>query len=234
MMLSEDQLAHYYREGFVLLPGLVPPAAIAAVMDAARTRARPGERWQPTIFSHREPEKDRDLHQLLWHPAISDAASDLLGSPARIYYGMLAIVPPNGGHGLPWHQDNQYSTILGGALNIFIALAPITEACAGLWIAPRSHLGGVLPNRANTDTAPGHRETITPPANGQALPPMAAGDACAFDRFTLHRSGRNLSDQPRFAYAAQYQADLAREAATGNRDPLRMRAADLRARFAST
>ena len=233
MALTEEQIAHFYREGFVVVPGLVPAPALAAVRLATAGRAKPGERWQPTIFDHRQPEKDTGVHQLLWEPAVSDAASAILGSPARIYYGMLAIVPANGGHGLPWHQDNQYSTILGGALNIFIALGPITEASAGLWVAPRSHLGGVLPAKANETTAPGHREAIQTPENGLALPPMVAGDACIFDRFTLHRSGQNLTADPRFAYAAQYQSEHAREAKTGNRDPLRMRADELRTRLAA-
>ena len=45
-------------------------------------------------------------------------------------------------------------------------------------------------------------------------------------------SYRNHTDEPRFAYAAQYQSDHAREAATGRKDPKRMRARDLAARRA--
>ena len=48
-----------------------------------------------------------------------------------------------------------------------------------------------------------------------------------FDRYTLHRSGRNWADSPRFAYACQFQSDHARLAGSGERDPKRMRAQDL-------
>ena len=48
-----------------------------------------------------------------------------------------------------------------------------------------------------------------------------------FDRYTLHRSGRNWADTPRFAYACQFQSDHARLAGSGERDPKRMRAQDL-------
>jgi ectoine hydroxylase-related dioxygenase (phytanoyl-CoA dioxygenase family) len=154
------------------------------------------------------------------------AASQLLGSPARVYYGMLAIVPAHGGRGLPWHQDNQYTHLLGGALNAFIALCDITPEMANLWIAPRSHLSGVRPGK-RAEVHQGHMEAIDAPENGLCLPPLRAGDACIFDRCTLHRSLKNETDQPRFAYAAQYQSDFARQAATGKKDPIRMRAADL-------
>ena len=227
MPLSEEDIQHFYREGYVIARGLVPAKSIQAVMREATPRAREGDAWQPTIFEHTNPTKDAPLHRLLWEPRVVEAVSALLGSPARVYYGMLAVVPARGGHGLPWHQDNQYSHILGGALNAFIALCDIEQNMANLWVAPRSHLSGVRPSKANETTAAGHREAIVSPENGFCLLPLKAGDACIFDRCTLHRSLKNESDRPRFAYAAQYQADLAREAITGKRDPLRMRAVDL-------
>lgn len=228
MPLTEEDLQHYYREGYVVARGLVPSTTIEAVMREARPRARDGNAWQATIFVHAEPEKDAPLHRLLWEPSVVDAATAILGSPARVYYGMLAIVPAREGHGLPWHQDNQYTHILGGALNAFIALCDIEPDMANLWVAPRSHLSGVRPSKANETTAAGHRETIVSPDNGMCLPALKAGDACIFDRCTLHRSLKNESDRPRFAYAAQYMADHAREATTGMRNATRMRAIDLR------
>jgi hypothetical protein len=54
-----------------------------------------------------EDTKSAGLHALLRDSSLISAASQLLGgAPARVYYGMLAVVPPNGGSGLPWHSDN--------------------------------------------------------------------------------------------------------------------------------
>lgn len=232
MPLTEDQIEHYFREGYVLVRQLAPPGAIAAVMGEAQSRIKPGDFWQPTIFDHANPGKDAGLHRLLGEPAIYEAAGQLLGAPARVYYGMLAVVPPRGGRGLPWHQDNQYSHILGGALNIFFAISDITPDMAGLWVAPRSHLSGVRPAHASA-AAHGHREADVAPDNPLALPALEPGDACIFDRHLLHRSLTNQSDRPRVAYAAQFQSDFARMADTGKRDPSRMRAADLREQWRS-
>lgn len=232
--LTEPQVEHYFREGYVLVPDLIPRRAIDAVMAVAAGRVRGGDFWQPTIFDHARPEAEPVLHRLLWEPAVEAAAAQLLGPFPRVYYGMLAVVPPRGGRGLPWHQDNQYTTILGrgGALNVFIALGDITPEMGNLWIAPRSHLSGTRPAKAAEDHQ-GHREAIDPPDNGLCLPALAAGDACIFDRNTLHRSLRNETDHPRFAYAAQFQADEARQAATGKKDPARMRVVDLRAQVSN-
>lgn len=229
--LTEEEIEHYYREGYIVVRSLVDRGVTDEMVRAAGSRVRAGDCWQPTVFEHDDPEKDADIHRLLWEPRIIAAVEQLLGSEPRVFYGMLAVVPARGGHGLPWHQDNQYTPILGGALNTFIALSEITPDKANLWIAPRSHRLGVQPSKANETTAPGHREAVVEPENGFPLPTLQPGDACIFDRSTYHRSLQNHTDTPRFAYAAQYQADHAREATTGKKDPKRMRARDLAARM---
>jgi hypothetical protein len=75
-----------------------------AALDSSTS---PIMRWTPAVFNHDDPMFDAELHALLRDPSLVCAASQLLGgAPARVYYGMLAVVPPNGGTGLPWHSDN--------------------------------------------------------------------------------------------------------------------------------
>ena len=226
--LSDAQIAQYFREGFLVARGLVPSAAVQHVLAPIQSIEPSGDRWTPQIFQHDDPQRDREFHQLLIEPHLVGAAEQIFELPARVYYGMVAIVPAHGGHGLPWHQDNQYDQVLGGALNLFIALCDITPDKAMLWVAPRSHLGGVQPSKANETTASGHREAIVEPENGVPLDGLRAGDVCIFDRSFYHRSLQNHTGEHRYAYAAQYQADNARRAVTGEKDPLKMRAADLK------
>ena len=228
MTLSEEQVQHFYREGYVLAPGLVPVESVNEVLKLAPARLNDKGFWEPRIFDHKNPLKDAPLHQLLVDKNIEEAVTAIFGTRPRVYYGMLAGVPAHGGNGLPWHQDNQYHHILGGALNVFIALTPITPEKAGLWVAPRSHLKGVQPARINDTTAVGHREALTDPDNQLPLPAMQPGDTCIFDRNMLHRSLKNLTGENRFAYAAQFQAEHARLAATGEKDPGKMFITELR------
>jgi ectoine hydroxylase-related dioxygenase (phytanoyl-CoA dioxygenase family) len=230
--LSEEQVEHYWREGYVVAPRLVSPPAVEAVLRAAADR-EVGEsgRWQARIFEHDEPEEAAGVHRLLVEPSVTAAVRDIFNAPPRVFYGMLAVVPARGGNGLPWHQDNQYSLVLGGALNVFIALCDITPDKANLWVAPRSHRWGVQPSKSNETTAPGHREAAVEPDNGIPLPTLRAGDVCIFDRNTYHRSLTNDTDEHRYAYAAQFGNENARQAETGKKDPRWMLASDLRERW---
>jgi ectoine hydroxylase-related dioxygenase (phytanoyl-CoA dioxygenase family) len=228
-MLSEEQLETFAREGYLVIPGLVPTAEIDRVMEAMPKTVGKSETWEPIVFDHSNIHKDARLHSLLVSPHIIEAVEDIFTVPARVYYGMVAVVSPRGGRGLAWHQDNQYDQIVGAALNTFIALCDITPEKCNLWIAPKTHLLGTQPSV----DADGHKRAAVDPENGQLLPTLNRGDVCIFDRNTYHRSLKNETDEIRYAYAAQYQADYARKADTGKKDPLKMRAKDLLAHWQS-
>src|SRR5947209_6024835 len=142
--LDEAQVAQYYREGYLVIERLVAEAVVESVVDAARgVPVTAGGGWTPVIFDHDQPLANPRLHQLLAEPHLVRAVEQILEAPARVYYGMLAVVPAHGGKGLEWHQDNMYDVVLGRALNVFVALCDITPDKANLWVAPRSHLLGV-------------------------------------------------------------------------------------------
>ena len=226
--LTEADIETYWREGYVLIRELVPSseidAAVAAWQRKHRGAASSDGSWSATIFDHEHPDRDHDLHRLLVHPRVISAVEQLFEAPARVFYGMMAVVPPHGGRGLQWHQDNQYTQILGHALNSFIACCRIPPEKCNLWVSPGSHAKGLM----ESSTVDGHRKAADP-GNGICLPTLEPGDACIFNRYTLHRSLTNTTNEIRWAYAAQYQEDKARDANTSKRDPLRMRAHDLAA-----
>ena len=237
-MLTEDQIAEFYREGYVVVPSLVPTDEIDRALAAAPIQVQAGGGWQPYAFDHKNPEKDVSVHRLLVEPHIVEAVTDIFANEPRILYGMLAVVPAHGGTGLPWHQDNQYLQVLGGALNTFVALCDITPDKAILWVAPRTHRLGTQPSKATAQAnTSGHREAETDPEGGMPLPGMKKGDVCIFDRNTYHRSLKNETNEDRPAYAAQYQSENARNSENGliNTPEIgpRMRAGELRALWQS-
>ncbi len=225
-VLSEAQVEAFYREGYIVVRRLVRPTTLDTVMAAAPTQYEAGGAWSPLVFDHDQPTQDAAIHRLLVEPAVVAAVEEIFECPARVYFGMLAVVPAGRGRGLPWHQDNMYSTIAGRALNVFMALCDIGPEKAGLWVSPRSHWQGLWPFH-RSDAFDGHREADTPPDNAAALPALDAGDVCIFDRYMLHRSLTNDTAEHRYAYAAQYHEDTARMIDTGRKDPKRMKASDL-------
>lgn len=216
--LSDAQVAQYYREGYLVLPQLATPSIVDGVLDTAKQfPVETGGSWTPRIFDHDEPLTEPDFHKLLTDPRIVGAVEQIFESVARVFYGMLAVVPAQGGKGLEWHQDNQYTQIMGRALNMFVAVDDITPDMAILWVSPGSHKWGIQPS----ETQSGHKKAKDP-GNGIALPAMKKGDVALFDRYTLHRSLTNSTDRHRYAYAAQYQEFNARAAETGEKEAKRM------------
>jgi ectoine hydroxylase-related dioxygenase (phytanoyl-CoA dioxygenase family) len=227
--LSEEQIAKYFREGYIVVPGLVPAESVQQAVDAF-TAPIEGKNWISSIFDHQNPDANPAQHRMLVEPNIVAAVEQIFDVPARVYYGMTAVVPANGGNGLPWHQDNQYDQILGHALNTFVALCDITPDKAILWVAPGTHKLGTQPSK-EAEGLGGHREATVEPEGGFPLPGLKAGDVVIFDRNTYHRSLKNETDENRFAYAAQYMAENSRLARTGAKDPIKMPARELQQRW---
>jgi len=225
--LSVEQVETFFREGYLLVPQLLKHEDIdkvVAALDQIAPVSSEHKVWQPSIWDHDTWEKNAPLHRLLVDANLIQAIEQIFEVPARILYGMTAVVPAHGGKGLPWHQDNQYTQVLGFALNAFIAMCDITPDKAILWVAPKSHLAGVQPSQEASlrdKEMGGHREAVIEPKNGMPLPTMRKGDVVIFDRSTYHRSLKNETDEDRYAYAAQYQADNSREASTGRKDGFR-------------
>ena len=182
-MLTNEMVEEFWREGYILVPGLVCAETVGRVLEAGRHYAvpEPGAGWSARIFEHKEPAKDRGLHRILWEPSVVETVEQILESEPRVWYGMFAVVPAHGGTGLPWHQDNQYTQLLGNALNVFIALSEVTPERANLWVAPRSHLSGKQPARPSDLYNGAHREAAVEPENGTCLPTLQPGDACIYE-----------------------------------------------------
>jgi ectoine hydroxylase-related dioxygenase (phytanoyl-CoA dioxygenase family) len=229
--LDEDQIAEFYREGYIVVKQLVAHEVIDSVVEEARKVPTNADgSWTPKCFDFEKPLEDVALHQCLVAENIITAVEQIFDTRARAYFGMLAVVKAKGGKGLPWHQDNQYNKVLGRALNTFVALCDITPDKGILWVAPRSHLIGTQPSKAAEN---GHWEAEVEPKGGMPLPGLKKGDVCIFDRDTYHRSLKNDTNEDRYAYAAQYVEENARYVKNGGKkDPNKVMARELQATMA--
>lgn len=214
-VVTNDMVEQFYREGYFYARQLLTKEAVDAInaeyTEYANDRSGDG-RWRSQGITDIEKERANypQTTQFLTDPAIVRVFESVLGGPVKLWLGMYAVVAPHG-KGLEWHQDNQYTHILGHMLNGFIALDHISQENAGLWIAPGSHLNGRQPDLGGEN---GHKRAADP-ANGIPCDPMAPGDAVFFHRETLHHSKQNHTDRPRRAYAFQVASASCRYAKTG-------------------
>jgi ectoine hydroxylase-related dioxygenase (phytanoyl-CoA dioxygenase family) len=213
--LTEDMIEQFYRDGYFYARQFITPEAVAAINAEHESFANEGgtKEWKSkgiTSIEKARPEFPNTV-SFLTDRNIIRIFERILGGDVKLWLGMYAVVPA-GGKGLEWHQDNQYTHILGHMLNGFIALDRISVENAGLWIAPGSHLLGRQPN-LNEEGAK-HRRAAEP-ANGIPCEPMNPGDAVIFHRETLHHSKENRTDRPRRAFAFQVSSASCRYAKTG-------------------
>ncbi len=87
------------------------------------------------------------FHDLLWHPAFTMAASQLLDGPVRFWHDQLFCKPAHHGGVVAWHQDYSYWTRTQpmAHLTCWIGLDDSTRANGCVHYVPGSHQWELLP-----------------------------------------------------------------------------------------
>lgn len=87
------------------------------------------------------------FHDLLWHPAVTVRASQLLGGDVRLWHDQLFCKPPLNGGVVAWHQDYSYWTRTTplAHLTCWIALDDVTVENGCPQYVPGTHRWADLP-----------------------------------------------------------------------------------------
>ena len=151
MDFDRDQLEAYEQDGFVFMPGALPPARAEAAMAAAPPlfdldrpeviREKDGQTVRSLMNVHRFcPEIDR----LIRHPAIIGPVEQILNSQVYIFQCALNLKRPFTGDVWQWHQDFPtylYDDGMPGdrLVNVLVFLEEVNEFNGPLMIVPGSH-----------------------------------------------------------------------------------------------
>lgn len=215
-MLDVPTPAHlvpgYDRDGYARLPGVLGPAALAAVRHEATAICRGRRGWIDGVvpagehdaaavvrrylcihFPHKLSPLLRDVART---PPVVDALTRVIGPNVKMMQSML-FIKAAGKPGQAWHQDEAHIPTRDRSLTgVWIALDDATVDNGCLWVIPGSHRRGVLyPVRGQDDP----RFDGTPEAygfehrDGDAVPvELPAGGAVVFNGYLLHRSLPNV------------------------------------------
>ncbi|MFI5184560.1 MAG: phytanoyl-CoA dioxygenase family protein [Vicinamibacteria bacterium] len=142
------------------------------------------------------------FHDLLWNPALTVPASQLLGGAVRFWHDQLFYKPPANGGVVAWHQDYSYWTRTKpmSHLTCWIALDDSTLENGCVHYVPGSHRWPLLPRPALS----GNMDAIQSVLSGEqreafrpAPSEVRAGFASFHHPLTLHGSYENRSAVPR-------------------------------------
>jgi hypothetical protein len=207
-LFSDAQLAAYRRDGFVVVPGLLPPGEARAVRawteEIAAWPEVPGRHMVYGESSLLEPGRrlvNRIENFYPHHPgfkalfdgdALRGRCAELFGEAAVLFKDKINFKLP-GGDGFKPHQDQQagWSTYAGLFVTVLVAVDAATAANGCLELAAGHHTRGL----AGREWAPLTEDEM----RGMRFEacPTAPGDAVFFDSYVPHRSGPNLTAEPR-------------------------------------
>jgi ectoine hydroxylase-related dioxygenase (phytanoyl-CoA dioxygenase family) len=163
------------------------------------------------------------FHDLLWHPAFTLPAAQLLGGRVRFWHDQLFCKPARHGGVVAWHQDYSYWTRTEPVahLSCWIGLDDSTEENGCLHYVPGSHRWPLLPVTGLAGDMDAIRSVLTDEQKA-AFRPVAVelkrGEASFHHPLLVHGSFENRSARPRRAAVVNVFRDGVRSASS--RPPL--------------
>jgi ectoine hydroxylase-related dioxygenase (phytanoyl-CoA dioxygenase family) len=145
------------------------------------------------------------FHDLLWHPAFTMAASQLLGGPVRFWHDQLFCKPAQHGGVVAWHQDYSYWTRTQpmAHLTCWIGLDESTRENGCVNYVPGSHLWDLLPITGLAGDMNAIQDVLTEEQWDLFQNPVAielkAGECSFHHPLMVHGSKENTTSSPRRA-----------------------------------
>lgn len=219
--IDEEQIAHYRKNGHVLLRGVLSPEEIAAyrpvIVDAA-------DRYN----TQTKPLEERDTYgkaflQIMNLWAVDEAvrrytlarrmgkiAADLMGvDGVRIYHDQALFKEPGGGP-TPWHQDQFYWPLdTNNTVTLWMPLVDIPEEVGSMNFGSGSQSVGYLGDLPISDRSDEElkRFITNKGLNVDSYGAMKAGDATFHAGWTLHGAKGNPTPNMREVMTVIYFAD---------------------------
>lgn len=145
------------------------------------------------------------FHDVLWHPAFTVPASQLLGGAVRFWHDQLFCKPARHGGVVAWHQDYSYWTRTKPVAHItcWIGLDDSTRENGCVHYVPGSHRWDLLPITGLAGDMHAIREVLDDEQWAAFNKPVAVelkkGECTFHHGLTVHGSFENRSERPRRA-----------------------------------
>ncbi len=218
--LSDEQVRFFDENGYVSGIRILNDAQV----DRLRTELQelfdpkhPGNDLFHEYHSNESPDPSRVLfhalgawrikpgfHDLLWHPAFTVPASQLLGGAVRFWHDQLFCKPAQHGGVVAWHQDYSYWTRTEpmAHLTCWIGLDDATRDNGCLHYVPRSHRWELLPITGLAGDMNAIQSVLTPEQRAKFKPvaiELKKGEAAFHHPLMVHGSYENRTDRQRRA-----------------------------------
>ena len=161
--LSEDQVNFFQEHGYVTGVGVLIDEQVEILRKELADLTNPTHPGHELFYEYHSNESQAPdhilfhalgawritagFHNLLWNPALTIPASQLLGGPVRFWHDQLFCKPAHHGGVVAWHQDYSYWTRTQplAHLTCWVGLDDSTRENGCLEYIPGSHRWPALP-----------------------------------------------------------------------------------------
>ena len=219
--LTDDQVASYHERGYLSGVRILSDAQVDQLceeLDELVVPEHDGSAYWYEYHSNESTDPTSVLfhalgawrirpgfHDLLWHPAFTTAASQLLGGAVRFWHDQLFCKPALHGGVVAWHQDYSYwtRTTPMAHLTCWIGLDDSTRENGCMHYVPGSHRWDLLPITGLAGDMKAIRQVLNDEQWEMFRHPVAIElkrGECAFHHpLMVHGSFENRTNQPRRA-----------------------------------
>src|SRR6266403_809999 len=216
--VSEDQIDFFHERGYISGVRVLTDEQVEILRNELTDLAdpkHPGHELFYEYHSNESTDPDHTLfhalgawritpgfHDLLWNPAFTIPASQLLGGPVRFWHDQLFCKPAKHGGVVAWHQDYSYWTRTQplAHLTCWIGLDDSTRDNGCVHYVPGSHRWNLLPVMGLADDMNAIKSVLTNDQKAQFKPvaiELKAGECSFHHPLMVHGSFENRSDAAR-------------------------------------
>jgi len=219
-MLSVQQTAQYYTDGYIVVPGLLDKDETDILAEISRLDARLAGMMNvrldatggKTTLALDNNLGDDIYSAIVRSNRIFEATTQILSDEPYHYHHKVSAKQPYEGGAWEWHQDYGYwynnGCLFPNMVSCYIAIDPATRENGCLQVLRGSHLIGRLDHGKTGGQTGADMERVNAALEQLELVyvELAAGDAVYFHCNTLHRSDQNRSPNPRWGLICCYNA----------------------------
>ncbi|HSB10734.1 MAG TPA: phytanoyl-CoA dioxygenase family protein [Blastocatellia bacterium] len=231
--LSDEQVTFYRENGYVAGIRVLTGEQVEVLRDEVGALMDPAHQAHHLFYeyhSNESPDPNTTLfhalgawritagfHDLLWNPAFTVAASQLLEGPVRFWHDQLFCKPPHHGGVVAWHQDYSYwtRTVPMNHLSCWIGLDDSSRDNGCVHYIPGSHRWSLLPITGLAGDMDAIKEVLTERQKTAFVPvavELKKGEASFHHPLMIHGSYGNRSKLPRRATVINVFRDGVRSA----------------------
>lgn len=226
--LTDDQIRHYNEHGYLSGVTVLDDKQVEALRAELEDFFKPIHEGQELWYEYHSNESTNPdtrlfhslgawrlrpgFHDSLWNPAVTMAASQLLGGAVRFWHDQLFCKPAGHGGVVAWHQDYSYWTRTKpmAHLTCWIGLDDSTKENGCLYYVPDSHRWPLLPVTGLAGDMEAIK-TVLSPEQLKGFKPvpieMKKGQASFHHPLLVHGSYENKSPRPRRAMVLNFFKD---------------------------